>query len=1106
MTLIQTIRKCLRTSPCHTIIHVKFDYQDLEHTHMSKLKIYKASAGSGKTFKLTEEYLKLIFSNETNYMSTLAVTFTNKATEEMKKRILGELYKLSTEEPSDYLPILCSELNLDEMQVAAKAKHLLEKILHNYSRFSIDTIDSFFQKVVRSFAKELGIYESINLELDNSAVLDDATDELILNIDAHPELKTWLIQFIDSRIKDNKSWKIKTEIHNLGQELFKEEFRSESELFLKRLNDKTFLNKYLSTLKTTITNFDNHLKKLGTEGLEMIKSHGLEISDFKGGKNSFIKFFANIKTGNYNITQTTRKAIDEPDNWQTKTSNKRDQIQTAFHAGLNKLLASTIQYIDEEGLLYNSAIELTRYFHTLGILGDIARSIKELTNDKGIFLLSETTRLLNEMIKETDAPFIYEKIGHRYKHILIDEFQDTSKIQWENFKPLLNNSLSENQLSLVVGDVKQSIYRWRNGDWKILASDIYKEFNHYGISSNSLATNYRSKKNVVLFNNSIFTAIPSILYDQLQELTGNDALLNDLCNDFKGAFSDAIQSTPEKISAEKAGYINVNLVESTDEQEWKDQVLDGLPKLIMKLQDKGFKASEIAFLTRTSREGNMIANFLLDYKSLQQPDSRYSFDFISNDTLFLSSSDKIRLIIAVLAYFNNKQDYIARAEILQFVHQNSTAHTDGFQLFDIAKSDQQFPEHLPDGFDKLIEALHKRSIFENIERIIAFFNLHESPDGLVFLETFQDWVLDVSSKKNLDIAKFLRQWDEKGKNVKISLPSGQEAMQILTIHKSKGIEFEIVIIPFCDWNIDHDAFQTNVLWCKTDISPFDELELLPVKYSSKLENTIFIKDYLAEKIKSYVDNLNLLYVSCTRARNGLFIYGPQKSRVKTSVSNLLAASFTYPMGDSNPDLIKLSECYQQEAYTFELGSLSKDNHSITESIQSISQEYLVNPFNVKDAFKSTSSGMLGLQGKVQDQQNYGNFMHELFAQIEKRSDIETAIQNVRFEGLITEEKAIALLAEIKQKMTHPIVSEWFDGSWLTKTEDEILIPPSQVKIPDRVMLQPDKAIVIDYKFGEKKSKSYEKQVSEYKKLLSTMGYDNVVGYIWYYELEEVVKV
>ena len=1049
--------------------------------------------------------MKLLFSNEQNAEATLAVTFTNKATEEMKKRILGELYKLSMKQKSDYLAILQNELKLSELEIHVKAKHLLEKILHNYSKFSIETIDSFFQKVVRSFAKELGIYESINLELDNSAVLDEATELLLRDIGKRTSLKNWLMQFIQSRMEENKGWKVKGEIQTLAQELFKEDFRGNSKTFLEQVGDKDLLNNYLKELRKIVARFRSDLKVLGEKGNAIILDHQLEKFDFKGGKNSFARAFTYVCDGKYDLSVTTYKAVDVPENWYAKKSIKTDQILVAYHGGLNDCLSEILQYISDNEQKYYSSLEIQKHFHTLGLLGDISISIKETTNEKGVFLLSDTSRLLYEMIKDTDAPFIYEKIGHRYKHILIDEFQDTSTIQWQNFKPLLNNSLSEDNLSLVVGDVKQSIYRWRNGDWKILASDIYRDFQHFGFDEKKLKTNYRSRKNVVHFNNTIFTRLPEILSNELLDITKDNQSLHEMLDDFRSAFKDTIQELPKsEFIAE--GFVRVEFVEGSKEAEWKDNVLTQLPELIRKIQDKGFKAKDIAFLTRTSGEGNMVARQLLHHQNLEPEGSKYNFNFISNDTLFLSGSTKIKLIIAVLAYFNNADDSIARAEIVQSIL-NLNLRPDGDEVvpFDQISEDESFAEFMPEGFAKMISRLQKRSIYENIELIIDFFELNQTSEGLVFLEAFQDWVNEVNARKNLDLNMFLEQWIERGRNVRISMPVSQDAMQITTIHKSKGIEYKVVIIPFCNWNIEHEGNISNFLWCKPDLEPFNQLDLIPVRYSANLQNTIFIKEYLSEKIKSFVDNLNLLYVSLTRACDGLFIFAPQNSTRKTSVGSYLKYVIESRYEPVQDQIIALDQ-YYDEAGFLEIGTLLSSSDSEDILANPIDQKYLVNTQSHPLVFKPSNTVLFDKQIEKQNAVAYGNFMHELFARIEDISDLAGVIREYLFSGMLTSEQAIKLESEIAHKISQAVVCDWFHKDWDIRTEDEILVPPGKTKIPDRVMIKGKKAVVLDYKFGDKTNKTYNRQVNQYTSLLEEMGFSDVVGYIWYYHLDIIERI
>ncbi|MBU0763441.1 MAG: UvrD-helicase domain-containing protein, partial [Bacteroidetes bacterium] len=462
---------------------------------MSKLKIYRASAGSGKTYRLTYEYLRLLFRNPFSYRNILAVTFTNKATGEMKKRILKELSSLANGETTNMADAIAEEFKLTPAEVQVKAREILNKLLHNYSRFSISTIDSFFQEVIRAFARETGLHAGYNIELDNEKVLSEAADRLLSDVRDNEPLRKWLMRFAEEKIRDGKSWNLKYDIQKSGYEIFREEYRSFDAAIAKKLADKTYLDKYMTDLQKVINNFENSMQQFGIEGLKIMKKYGLTPEDFSYGKTGIAGYF--VKLGEKSSFEPLKRVLDgigHPDKWYTKSSPDTAAIVAAFEEGLDDLLVKAVEYYNGHVRDYNTACSIISHLFILGILADLSEEIREYANEKNIFLLSDAVILLRDIIADNDAPFIYEKTGAVYKHFMIDEFQDTSRLQWKNFSPLVGQSLSEDNTSLVVGDVKQSIYRWRNSDWNLLATEVENEFRQTGTESHNLPYNRRSLK------------------------------------------------------------------------------------------------------------------------------------------------------------------------------------------------------------------------------------------------------------------------------------------------------------------------------------------------------------------------------------------------------------------------------------------------------------------------------------------------------------------------------------------------------------------------------------------------------------------------------------
>ncbi|HSH51751.1 MAG TPA: UvrD-helicase domain-containing protein, partial [Bacteroidales bacterium] len=646
---------------------------------MSKLTIYKASAGSGKTFRLTAEYLKILFSNQWNYKRILAVTFTNKATAEMKGRIISELYKLAKKEPSAYLKIIQNDLGLPEETIQEKAKQSLSLLLHDYSKFSVSTIDKFFQKIIRSFTHETGIQPGYSIELNQSEILSLVVDKLLMDIGDNTDLRELTSSLADNKINQGKKWDFKGDILKLAHEIFKEEFMAFDIQLINKFGDKQFVKDYIAQLQNIIAQFENHLKKLAKEALAHIEKNGLATEDFKFGKSSVPNYLNKIIDQNkFELKPRTLKGTENYNEWITNSSPKKEVLENILDNGLFKLFNEMVSFHQNNQEEYYTAIEIRKFIHTLGILTDISTKLHRYCEGQNIFLISDASKLLHNIIDNNDAPFIYEKAGSIYRFFMIDEFQDTSKIQWQNFKPLIGNSLAQGNANLVVGDVKQSIYRWRNSDWEILSDKIEQDFKHYQPNVIPLNTNWRSKKNIIDFNNSVFYYSSKVLQQQFNhEFEQASSSKNPYRNKITEAYHDVIQHTPGK--NKDGGYIYHAFIDKKEKGLKEDEIISQVINKIELLQDKGYALKDIAVLVRKKDEGQKIANALIDYKNNHT--SKYRYDFISNDSLFIANASVTRFILAVLEYLLNDKDAINRAFLDYEFHQYlKNEETDSSQL------------------------------------------------------------------------------------------------------------------------------------------------------------------------------------------------------------------------------------------------------------------------------------------------------------------------------------------------------------------------------------------------------------------------------------------
>jgi ATP-dependent helicase/nuclease subunit A len=1060
------------------------------------LTIYSASAGSGKTYKLTAIYLEDLFKSRYNYRKILAVTFTNKATAEMKSRILDHLHKLAVGEESDYLPGLIKITDLNEESIRKESREILNSILHDYSRFSVSTIDSFFQKILRAFVREVGLKSGFSIELDHSSILSAAVDEVIASATADNQVKDWLITYAMSNIEEEKSWNLKEGIVRLAEELFKEKFKILSYEQRSKLEDKKFLLEYISKIRLISQSFEKKLADLGKRANEIFEEFELTEDLFYRKGQGVPGFIRTLVSGNIKGPNSYVREIDnDPQRW--TTGSMAPNLANAISQGLDKILLEAIHYYDSNIIDYLSAASVLSNVYALGILSDVLHNVHLITTTDNSFLLSDAGEVLNLITKEDQAPFIYEKVGNRYENFMIDEFQDTSIIQWNNFRPLIENSMAEGFDNLVVGDVKQSIYRWRNSDWQILGKVLNTMVDNKRIFTEPLTTNWRSRSNIIKFNNTLFTVIPEQIDNTLQ-----DEMLH---RTFKELYSEAVQADPCK---KDGGYIRLEFITNNDEQKWQNVVLERLPSIIESLQDKGYKASDIGIIVRDGKEGGQVLNRLLDHNSslIQAGNNVYNFSAVSNDSLLLSNSPVIIFIISVISVANDPNDFLSRAIMLRFFLM-STGKEEAEKVSLLSdKLIEESQAYFPEGYEDFINTIGRMPLFESTESIIRFFRLGDFSWNVPFLNTFQDYIVSFTGNKNGDIQTFLEWWEESGKKKSVVLPGNQDAMRILTIHKSKGLEFKVVILPFLSWNLDHHASKQPVLWVKPETPPFNELGILPVKYSKELTNTIFADYYREEKYSVYLDNINLLYVALTRAKDVMYGFSINNPRSENTIAGVLKNAITLISDSQKGQDFGLKGCFSDGSGVFEYGEIPENKRETTDKKDLISSKYSVS--------KTMESLKLKLHGenyfssesqKVRQKINYGKLMHEVFEGINTPADISTVVRKLVLEGKLADEESSEIEKKIIEIIKETQVAGWFLPENKVLTEAGILLPSGITRRPDRVIFKDGKTTIIDFKFGEENSK-YAAQIALYRSLLIDMGYNNIEGFIWYVDKNKIVPV
>lgn len=1071
------------------------------------LHVIKASAGSGKTHRLTGEYLHLLFSGPQRYRHILAVTFTNKATDEMKSRIVQELHRLASGGDSSYLRDLTADFGLNEAQVRVGARSILENILHDFSSFSISTIDRFFQQTMRAFTREMGLSGGYNIELDESTYLMETVDLMLSELD-QPEnkmLSNWLLLFMQQSIEEGKSWKINRQVLDLARQLFNETYKSFTGEEEEKIRDKEFLLSYQQTLRKIVRAFEREVKETGERGLAVMSQYGLHFSDFSGSSRSPFSYF--VKWANKEIKSPTATFLlleNNPEKWVTRTTpaDKRAAIEAAYSGGLNDAVQRAVGLFANT-IPYNSALSILRNFYTLGILNDIQKRLRKLLQENNTLFLSDTTELLNHMIAGTDTPFIYEKTGTRITNYMIDEFQDTSRMQWHNFKPLVGESLASANFNLIVGDVKQSIYRFRNSDWRLLESQIGDDFPAEHISAHVLDTNWRSDKHIVQFNNAFFTQSPLILQQDFN--TTDEDLVDTQITD---AYRDAYQRVPPSKN-DSGGQVKVTFLQDEKDADWKAEVLEQLPHEIERLQDQGFALKDIAVVVRWNHEAVLVAETLLAYAGAHA-DSPYRYDLISNEALLIGNAQSVKAVIALMRHFRDPKDNSCRmmaAFEYYRLHRNASPE-EALQLYREEAADT-FPEEI---------MLHLRELsslpfYDMTERFFALSGGALKEKENAYIQAFLDLALKFSTRTTTDLGAFLDWWDEKGCRKTLFSPEDQDAIRLITIHKSKGLGFGAVIMPFVNWGVDHAPNHNDIIWCKPDRAPFDQLSVAPLKYGKALADTIFRNDYLAEKRFTYIDNLNLLYVAFTRAKHRLILFAPKPKKPASiatvadllwrSITDLPAATATEK--ENEKENILLSDYFTEEegaaVFTFGNASLFKSDEKKGVLTHKTGQ-WQSHPFHERLQLRLNSLGFFSDDGR----RDHGKMMHDMISHVETVADIPGAVAQKISEGELKESEREGIVSELTGFLSLPEISRWYSGQYRVLNEAQVLHPRRGLSRPDRVMIGDGEVIVADYKFGESEDRRYNRQVQRYVKSIAEMGFEKVKGYVVYVKLGKVISI
>lgn len=1060
---------------------------------LKRAKILSASAGSGKTYQLALKYVCDVIRRPDKFRNILAVTFTNKATEEMKSRILGEINTLASGGKSSYVEELTKRLGMSEQTIRSQALRARTYILHDYSRFSVLTIDRFFQRILRAFIKELGIDLNYNIELDTATLLQRSADSLVESIVENKELRRWLLEYAEERLNDGDRWDMRGDLQSLGSEIFKDGG-------LERMNNslsKSDLRELVYRVVGEGEQMKQHIASIARRALDILDREGLTPDRFRGTSRSFVFRFAHYAEGGLSEpTATMLKAADNIEEWYNKGASAH--IVATAHE-LQPILRELCNAYNGAMKQINTAKILRENYRSYALLGDLYSKIQTICDEENIMVLGETKNILSTFVNDSNAPFIYEKVGNRYEYYMIDEFQDTSVKEWTNLRPLLLNAMASNPETsvFIVGDVKQSIYRWRGGDWRLLQHTVQADLGADDCEVESLKRNFRSLPNVVAFNNRFIESVVAIdnqylnrrIDEALSEKKVGVKLHQTLHNKLSTAYTNHHQEAAIN-SPEGDGYVEVC---AYDSGLTTSPFIDAIESAI----SRGYRYRDILILVRGANDARKVADELFDYKEhCFTSQGKQGFNLLTPDALTIENCDIVEFIIAVLRLAINPKNDIERGIYNRFLGNNL---------------DHDFTV-------EELNTLHRiahLSPMEAFELIVEEYRLNEHREHIAYLQAMHEQIIAFSTSRIADIQHYLSWWDERGKEESLRVEMTDDTIEITTIHKAKGLEAPVVIIPYCRWDLTPRAALQSIVWAKAnhESSATASLGEFPVAYNKQMEQSAFTHEYYNELVMSHVDGINLLYVAITRASKELYMYVPSNLNRKSSSSSNIDNTATLiipaltPFGTA-PE-VESGEDGEILLNTYRFGepvAKPKLKHKSEETSDTLLSHYTSRRCSlaVRNPHKRFSEE--GLPAGSDSRLN-GIRLHRIFEGATNRNDLYASIERMERDCLLDVNELLTLRRSIDQALDNPTVSEWFDGEWDEVKSEAEIISQNNTRRPDRVMIKGRRAVVVDYKFGEQSDARYARQVKAYIDLLRRMElYDTIEGYVWYITRGEVIAI
>ncbi|QAR31044.1 hypothetical protein EQP59_06705 [Ornithobacterium rhinotracheale] len=1027
-----------------------------------EFKIYSASAGTGKTYTLVQEIMHLLLqkNNSKSFSQILAITFTNKAANEMKERILQKLdeWRNGKISPPE-LESIKQHLNLSEKEIQERSQAVLSDILHNYSLFAVSTIDTFNLRLMRAFATDLGLSSNFDVELDTSQLMGEAVDLLYADLDKNQHLSKIISHAATENLARDKSWDISQELKDNAAHLYADHFLE----YMKEIGQLELrdLVKFRAKIIAEIDEIQKFLTEKCEEIKNLVEAEGLEPKDFRGGSRGILSFFTKILKGKIEFPTKTQSEILENHQFASAsaTAEAVAKIEKIFPT-----IEAAVAQIKSKIVRLQVCNSVNGSINTMSLYNEIEKNLNQIEQEGNVMLISEFNKIINENLQSQPTPFIYEKIGTKYRHYFIDEFQDTSSIQWSNLQPLVENALAQGDTLMLVGDPKQSIYRFRGGNPDLMIGLINQEKQDFGnISVENLDKNWRSYDQIIAFNNDFYTFV------------ANQFIPN---QNFQNIY---LQGNDQKINDKKGGFVSIEriVIEKDDPKNYNDYVLENLLTKIENCLQNGYELRDLTILVNTNKEGNLVAEYLQENE----------IEVLSNEALLLSNNPEIQLMLSVLRLITDTENQQFRAEILLHLKRLHKLKVEDFTAFSLSILRKPFAHFIKELAKISVDLSHlnekMNSLYDQMEKTVSALQIEAQNQEYIL--NFLDEILKFQTKNESSAQAFIAYWEQRGEKKSIAVPSGVNAVKIMTIHKSKGLQFPVVFLPFTKLDVkDHG------LWIPLGEGKFNHFYIKSSNALKKLEE--HLPQEIAQTIaqdaqESEIDQINKFYVATTRAEEQLYIF------IKTQ-KNYDSFSFSKILNDYMNTKVGISETQ------YSIGSPEKVSAPKAEKKAENTVFYPLKYSNWKEKIRISSEHSKMWDTRQRASQDYGKKIHAVLERIRHKQEVQAVLEDYTRNGLIAPQEKEILQAQIQQLLNRAELKEAYENHTVFNERD-FISKSGKIFRPDRLAQTPKGWYLIDYKTGEESPKNIA-QIEEYKQFLAELNIEIAHAYLVY--LSSKIKI